>query len=181
MHLMLAFTRQVLRMNMKLKIRKAEGSDLEALERQIHLPMPDQHSDQLRQQDDGIVTYLVAWSELRAIAYGLIHWKGPRDSVVANKLAGCPEIFNLTVVEEFRGQGIGTQMMESLEQCVRDRHLSQVGLGVAIENDRALRLYRRLGYHKAGVPGYIDRWAWIDSAGTSHAEADPCIFLIKEL
>jgi GNAT superfamily N-acetyltransferase len=94
---------------------------------------------------------------------------------------GCPEIFSLEVVEDLRGRGIGKQLMASLEQCVRDRRLLQVGLGVALENIGALRLYRRLGYYEAAVPSYVDRWEWIDSSGQSHTEADPCIFLIKDL
>ena len=168
-------------MSLTVSIRAAVDSDLEALERQIHLPSPGQHRDQLSQQAAGIVTYLVAWNELRPVGYGLIHWPGPRDPAVASKLSGCPEIFSLTVVETLRGRGIGRQLMASLEQCVRERHLLQVGLGVALENEGALRLYRRLGYCEAGVPGYIDRWEWIDQSGESHTEADPCIFLIKEL
>ena len=164
-----------------LEIRKARDGDLAALARGIRVPSADQHRMRLAEQAGGSITYLVAWLGEQPAGYGLIRWVGPREPAIADALAGCPEIFSLEVLERLRGRGIGTRLLASLEGEARERGFSRVGLGVALENEAARRLYLRLGYRRSGLPEYIDRWVWLDEAGQPHQEADPCEFLVKDL
>jgi ribosomal protein S18 acetylase RimI-like enzyme len=128
-----------------------------------------------------VVTYLVAWREDEPVGHGLIHWPGPRNPNVAEHLPGCPEIFNLGVREALRSQGIGRLIVVQLEELARLRGNHRVGLGVALANLRAQRIYARLGYRSSAIPHYVDRWRWIDSSGAEHLEEDPCVFLVKAL
>lgn len=55
-------------------------------------------------------------------------------------------IYDLVIEKEFRGQGFGRQTMILLEAEVRLRGLKHIGLHVFGFNDRAIGLYKSLGY-----------------------------------
>ena len=56
------------------------------------------------------------------------------------------EISDLIVTPAYRGQGIGTAIINHLVDQVRARRIAQVEIGVALGNARALALYQRLGF-----------------------------------
>ena len=56
------------------------------------------------------------------------------------------EISDLVVSARFRGQGVGTAIIQFLTDAARDLNASIVEIGVALSNTRALKLYRRLGF-----------------------------------
>lgn len=58
------------------------------------------------------------------------------------------EISDLIVTPAHRGQRIGTTIISALVDKVRALGLTQVEIGVARSNPRALRLYRRLGFQE---------------------------------
>ena len=162
-------------------IRLAQRSDLEALESRLPVATPTRHREWLAQQDEGSVAYLVAWVAECPVGHGLIHWPGPRDPGIAASLSECPEIYSLGVPEEFRSRGIGTLLVRSLEKLASGRGFLQTGLAVALENSPARSLYERLGYRKADLDTFIDRWLWVDPTGQIHHEQDECQFLVKPL
>jgi ribosomal protein S18 acetylase RimI-like enzyme len=56
------------------------------------------------------------------------------------------EIADLAVLEEYRGQGIGTKLIQHLMQVAKDKYATHAEIGVVASNRRALALYRRLGF-----------------------------------
>lgn len=56
----------------------------------------------------------------------------------------------ISVRETHRGQGIGTKLMEAAEQFVRDRNGRRMELEVFAKNQKAIKLYERLGYEHEG-------------------------------
>jgi [ribosomal protein S18]-alanine N-acetyltransferase len=58
------------------------------------------------------------------------------------------EISDLIVAPDYRGQGIGSAIIQSLIEKVNLWHMPQVEIGVALSNPRALALYRRLGFEQ---------------------------------
>lgn len=52
---------------------------------------------------------------------------------------------SISVLPEYRNQGIGTELVESLLSLLRERGYSQVSLSVQKEN-YAVRMYRKLGF-----------------------------------
>lgn len=58
----------------------------------------------------------------------------------------CAHIFLLYVVPEHRRRGIGTALMQYVEDWARARGDRQIGLQVFQSNQPALNLYNRLGY-----------------------------------
>jgi putative acetyltransferase len=58
----------------------------------------------------------------------------------------------LFVAREYHGQGVGTRLMETLlDLADRWLLLRRVELTVVAENERAWRLYERLGFEKEGL------------------------------
>lgn len=53
--------------------------------------------------------------------------------------------------QEFAGQGIGKQLFEALEQWALDHELHRLELTVMCHNERAIRLYQKMGYKIEGV------------------------------
>ncbi len=58
----------------------------------------------------------------------------------------CGEISDLIVTPACQGQGMGTAMIQYLVRAAREMHADCVDIGAALNNPRALALYRRLGF-----------------------------------
>lgn len=56
----------------------------------------------------------------------------------------------LTVIEEYRGRSIGTELIAYWENILRDRGFSEV-LTSTLANERSQFLYRKLGYQDCGA------------------------------
>jgi ribosomal protein S18 acetylase RimI-like enzyme len=80
---------------------------------------------------------------------------------------------------EHRSQGIGTQLLRSAEDALRERGLDRAVVAVAKENKGALRLYRRLGYHiLVEDPGI---WSYVDHNGRLQHVHEPSYLFGKLL
>ncbi len=55
-------------------------------------------------------------------------------------------IFDMSVVEKYRGMGVGTQLMNHFVDFVRKAGFQFVGLLVTSANDKAVSFYERLGF-----------------------------------
>ena len=78
---------------------------------------------------------VVAVNETGVLGYGqLTLW--PRAA----------EISDLIVTESLRSRGIGSAIIHTLLEKCRLLHLTKVEIGAALNNPRALSLYRRLGF-----------------------------------
>jgi GNAT superfamily N-acetyltransferase len=89
-------------------------------------------------------TYLVAWDGSEPVGHAHVAWE--------KTTLGVPEIGDVFVPADLRGRGIGRELSEAAEEMARVRGHGQISISASIENEGALRLYRRLGYRDAG-PG----------------------------
>jgi [ribosomal protein S18]-alanine N-acetyltransferase len=60
-------------------------------------------------------------------------------------------ILTLDVLSEARRSGLGQQLMSNCEERLRAAGCSEVYLETAVDNEPALRLYRKLGYEVLGI------------------------------
>jgi ribosomal protein S18 acetylase RimI-like enzyme len=58
----------------------------------------------------------------------------------------CGEISDLIVAESERQQGVGTAIIQYLIRTAREMQAGCIEIGAAVDNPRALALYRRLGF-----------------------------------
>lgn len=78
-----------------------------------------------------------------------------------------------------RNQGIGTALMNFIEDDLTQRGFRELTLNVAKDNPDAIRLYQRLGYR---VLKHISgSWSYFDENGNLQHEIEPGFRLIKSL
>jgi GNAT superfamily N-acetyltransferase len=88
--------------------------------------------------------YLVAWHDDAPVGHAFIAWSGTE--------LGLPEIQDVYVLPERRGEGLGTALTAAAEQTAVSRGHDRCSIGTGVANEGARRLYERLGYNRADVP-----------------------------
>lgn len=58
---------------------------------------------------------------------------------------------------DFAGRGYGQQMLEEVLQWARERQLRRVELSAAVSNERAIRLYEKVGFQREGI---LRQYTW---------------------
>lgn len=84
--------------------------------------------------------YLVAKVNNRAVGYIGI-WL----------IAGEGHVTNVAVHPDYRGRGIGNQLLTAIERLAEERGVRRLTLEVRVSNEGAQSLYRKLGYLPAGI------------------------------
>lgn len=79
--------------------------------------------------------------------------------------------YSFRIKPPFRNQGLGTRMLDFIEDYLCTRQFSRITLNVAKTNHDAIRLYRRVGFEiVAEEPGV---WSYPDDAGTWQTVREP--------
>jgi GNAT superfamily N-acetyltransferase len=161
-------------------VRTCSHADIETL-RQADISRLDRlhHEErwawQLRQK----AVYLLAWrgAEVVGRATLLLRSRYPEVRSVL------PELAEINALEARpQGEGTGTALILAAEREARHRSVPIAGLAVDITNDRAQRLYERLGYAMWAHGLVIDRWMQRANDGRILSEqADQCFYLTKQL
>ena len=74
---------------------------------------------------------------------------GP-DNLPGEKLPGTIELYQLYVLEPWKGMGIAQQLYDWTESTARLRGAAHLQLTVYIENHRARRFYEKYGFEEVG-------------------------------
>lgn len=98
------------------------------------------------------------------------------------KNEGIPEIHDVWVSEEHRGNGIGNRLVQYLEKLAQQENHKQIGIGVGLYKDygRAQKLYVHLGYVPDGH-GLTYKYQSIVPGDLYPIDDDLVIFLKKDL
>jgi ribosomal protein S18 acetylase RimI-like enzyme len=129
-------------------------------------------------QARGEAVYLIAWAG--DVPVGYVFVKLVPSSAPAHEEA-CAELEDLFVAEDRRSRGIGTRLALEAEAIARDRGHSKIGLSVGVENTRAERLYRRLGYLDTRHREFTNHWTYVDDEGVDREGTEICNYMVKLL
>src|SRR5258708_23833445 len=127
-------------MGVKFHLRPAAANDCVSLQKACWPDRSIEAVEELLQRAEGLARRrrglgIVAVADTYSLGYAqLTLW--PRTG----------EISDLIVAQDWRNQGLGTAMIEYLIEKARAWPMPQVELGVALNNPRAVALYRRLGF-----------------------------------
>ncbi|MGB1285787.1 MAG: GNAT family N-acetyltransferase [Aggregatilineales bacterium] len=88
-------------------------------------------------------------------------------------------LYSFYVLEMFRGQGLGTYLIQSAETLLKARGFGEISIAVAKDNPGALRLYQRQGYEVFKEDE--GRWQYVDHRGRMRQVHEPCWLLEKHL
>jgi ribosomal protein S18 acetylase RimI-like enzyme len=92
---------------------------------------------------------LLALVNDEAVGYGLTHVFAMAETWIEDTWRTgdrIGEIESLSVLPEYRGSGLGTQLLERLEDHLHERGVDDMILGALAGNADAIRLYERRGY-----------------------------------
>ena len=92
--------------------------------------------------------FFIAQNEITRERAGLL-WLGPRHNLLSGEHEAW--IYNVTVVPECRGCGVGKSLMAHAESYAREQGYAVIGLSVAVHNEVARGLYQRLDYREDNI------------------------------
>lgn len=87
--------------------------------------------------------------------------------------------YSFRIMEMFRGQGIGTWLLQNAEALAIERGMGRGSIAAAKANLRARQLYERLGYRICREDDGI--WHYVDHRGILKEVQEPCWVLEKKL
>jgi GNAT superfamily N-acetyltransferase len=119
-----------------IEIRLLTEGELERVDRALPL-------HRLRDSLDE-TTYLIAWEGDSPLGHAYLAWERTE--------LGLPELQDVFVAPERRGEGIGTALTQAAEVLAAERGHSGLSLSVGVGNPRARAFYERLGYEPAEHP-----------------------------
>jgi ribosomal protein S18 acetylase RimI-like enzyme len=135
--------------------------------------------DRLARQSEGRGLLLAAWLGDEAVGSVYLWLEAAEEPEIREHLPETPLLTHIEVFAGHRNQGIGTRLVETAEQLLRERGHKAVVLAVEQSNDGAERLYKRLGYQDwdFGPVRCVQR-EWLPD-GTFEEKWEDCAVLVK--
>jgi ribosomal protein S18 acetylase RimI-like enzyme len=102
---------------------------------------------------------LIAVVDEAAVGYGLAHVLPVDETWIPDTWATGPrigEIESLSVLPQYRGGGLGSELLRRLEDHLHERGVNDLILGALAGNRDAIRLYERRGYQPTWL--YLSRF-----------------------
>jgi ribosomal protein S18 acetylase RimI-like enzyme len=103
---------------------------------------------------------LLAYDGDALIGYALSHVLAVEETWIPDTWRTGPriaEVETLSVLPQYRGQGVGTALMDALDAEIEALGIGDVIVGALAGNEDALRLYRRRGFRPTWL--YLSRFA----------------------
>jgi [ribosomal protein S18]-alanine N-acetyltransferase len=98
----------------------------------------------MRQLTDSLDTATwIAEEDAKMAGFAIVEWAQQISGLVAY-------IPTIEVLPEWRGEGIGAELLSRLEDSATAQHCIAIWLHVDAENAPAIRLYERAGYQNSG-------------------------------
>jgi ribosomal protein S18 acetylase RimI-like enzyme len=96
-------------------------------------------------ENNGIIYVAELDAELVGVVVGIIPEQTKEDQLehVPSKFG---EVLEIVVKTGYRGRGVGTMLMNKLEEYFKENNCNMSGVGVLFPNKNAHRLYSKLGY-----------------------------------
>ncbi|HKO84088.1 MAG TPA: GNAT family N-acetyltransferase [Actinomycetota bacterium] len=163
----------------EVEIRPGSAADLIALV--AALGQRDFFADRLARQHQERGVLLVAW--LAAQPVGDVYLLAEPADVpkVRHYLPGVPQLHHLEVVGPLQRCGIGTALVQALEDTARRLGDERLALGVGLANVHARRLYERLGYVDWDHGPVVGTWRAVGDDGTAVTVSQLIDILVKHL
>lgn len=160
---------------MEIKIRSAEFKDIESL---ITVSNRDRilYEDRIKEVlEDNFLEFLVVEVAGQVVGFSCLVFKQPPKWSPRYPL---PQIIDLNILEQRRGQGIGSKFINYMINLAKEKGHSSLYIGADMEiNPRALDLYKRLGFIQLHDQPKVEQWKFVDSQGKIFEGQDLVIYL----
>jgi ribosomal protein S18 acetylase RimI-like enzyme len=159
-------------------IRHASRQDLPGLEWEgefTHFRHVFAEAFRLKELGD-VIMWVAELPEFGLIGQLFIQLYGPNQLQANGKRYAY--IYGFRVRNVYRGQGIGSRLLQKAETDLVSRGFQRIALNVARDNKPARRLYERLGYRVvAPEPGI---WSYLDDQGRRRFVNEPAWRMEKQ-
>lgn len=145
-------------------MRDATESDLPNV---VHIRQPEAlHRGRMRDAKSPDFRYFVMVDGQEAVGFVSLVFRRPQSWMNKNDTKHLPEVNDLYIAEDRRGQGYGSQAIHFLERITSEAGYKQLYIAVeSQDNPRAYALYQRLGYKQLQAEPYFHHWGSIDGDG----------------
>jgi ribosomal protein S18 acetylase RimI-like enzyme len=101
-------------------------------------------------ENNGIIYVAELDAEVVGVVVGIISEQTKEDQLehVPSKFG---DVLELVVKAEYRSKGVGTMLMNKLEEYFKKNNCNISGVGVLVPNKDAHRLYSKLGYQDRSI------------------------------
>ena len=90
------------------EIRPLQKGEIPLLDAHLDVErLAGRHDERFAQQQDGRLTYLIAWLNGIPIGHTMVRWTGTTDAFVAERISECAHVEDLFVMPEHRSRGLG--------------------------------------------------------------------------
>jgi GNAT superfamily N-acetyltransferase len=136
------------------EVRRITAGDIDALNRRLGLWNGGEYTRRLAAQEHDELVQAVAWFDSVPAGRGMVLFPEHEELSTSAVREGCAEVRDVFVVRPRRRLGVGTELMDVLEEAARSRGMKRVGLSVGLDEEAApaRALYERLGYRHAHGP-----------------------------
>jgi GNAT superfamily N-acetyltransferase len=162
-------------------IKPLAEDEIETVESHLSRRNARKHRIRFDEQLTGDALYLIAWKDLLPIGHVFIKWHGAKQEQVRTAIKDCPHLEDLYVLDRFQHQGIGTAIMQNVEEKAKVQGFRIIGLAVGLTNSSARTFYEKLGYKRAAIDPYWVSWGFLDEDGKEQIEGALCDYYIKQL
>lgn len=141
-----------------------------------------EYAQRLQAQDRGQLVEAIAWFGDVPGGRGMVLFPEHEELSTSAVREGCAEVRDVFVTRPRRRLGVATALMRTLENSIRDREMSRVGLAVALDDDAAPArvLYERLGYVHAHGP-FVSSSDLLGDDGRPVAVGAVMTYLVRDL
>ena len=172
-------------MSSPLVIRPVEAEDLAVLDESLPGGRPPEvHRQRYQKQLEERGVYATAWYGGRLAGILFVDWEGSAAESVRASFPGCPHLIDLSVLPEYRKQGIATELLDYAEAEAHQRGHERIGLDVGDLADPNYRIahgiYTRRGYVDTGIE-HMDAYTVVDKDGRALAIQEKVRFMVKEM
>ncbi|MFZ4828270.1 MAG: GNAT family N-acetyltransferase [Phototrophicaceae bacterium] len=158
--------------------RKVTAEDLPALEMDgMFIHFRRVYARALVEQQQGMRLLLIAESANAVVGRIFTLFRSSDKRIADGKERAY--LYSFFVHPDYRREGLGTLMMQYIENLLQECGISYVTLAVAKDNEGALRLYKRL--HYTILRESSGDWDYIDHEGKRQQVHEPCYILGKQL
>lgn len=134
-----------------MQVRSATSADIPAITSMKQIEDQDRYTQRIKETEEGKSSYLVAEQDGRIVGQVFLKYYGTKSH------PSYPDMEDLFVDEQFRGQGVGTLLINTCEKLVKEKGHTKIGLSVNPDlNQKAKDLYFKLGYTSLGENAYLD-------------------------
>ena len=138
-------------------IRYAEASDVPAVIKVNAATLPEHYSDYFYYEilNEFPNTFIVAELGGEVVSYIMCRIEYGPSVMRRFGLARKGHIISIATLQEHRGKGIGTALIQRAMEEMRKGGCKEVFLEVRVTNEEAVALYRKLAFHVGGtMQGY---------------------------